>query len=114
MFPYVDGKGFARGNTELGGHVLDDDKHKGAECDYPKKLITESRASFNVGGPVAGVYEADRDKESWSQKSENRSEREGPGGIFAGNHIRPVFRYSAILGETGALFICKYNIWSFI
>ena len=75
-FPDVDRKGLSGGNAELGGHVLDHNQHDRAERNDPEKFIAELRSALDIRGPVAGIDEPDRDKETGPKKAEKRLERE--------------------------------------
>jgi hypothetical protein len=69
-------------NAEMGGVVLEDDKHNGGECDHPEEGVSVERSRGDVRSPVARVYEAHGHQKTGAYVPEN-FKRPVPRGVIS-------------------------------
>ena len=65
------GEALAGDDAEVSHVVLEHDEHEGRKGYNPEKAVAEGGASGKVGGPVAGVDEADGHEEAGTNIAEN-------------------------------------------
>ena len=58
------GEAESGGDPQVRGVVLEQDQHEGGEGDHPEQRVAVGRAGGDVGGPVAGIDEADGHEEA--------------------------------------------------